>query len=106
MRGHMPRWIRQHKRRGYIVAAFLSTPLWVKARDFNELQRRANDLTKLLGKQHVLDHIIPIRHHSVCGLTVPWNIQVLTSKQNSDKNGKWNPYQLDLFEDSEQFKLL
>jgi 5-methylcytosine-specific restriction endonuclease McrA len=50
------------------------------------LQARA--LTKRTGVKHVVDHIIPLRSEVVCGLHVPWNLQILTHIENSSKSNR------------------
>lgn len=95
--GSIPWWVEQHPRRAYIVAANLSTPDWVDRKELQALHGEARRLTTETGIEHVLDHIVPLSHPYVCGLTVPWNLQVITRAQNAAKSNRWNPDQLDLF---------
>jgi hypothetical protein len=37
-----------------------------------------------------LDHIVPVAHPNVCGLSVSWNLQVLTSFENAEKGNRCN----------------
>ena len=38
-----------------------------------------------------VDHIIPIKHRLVCGLHVPWNLQIIPLIENVRKNNRFDP---------------
>ena len=42
------------------------------------------------GVKHEVDHIIPLIHPQVCGLTVPANCQILTKEANRRKGRRFN----------------
>ena len=92
-----PEWLRRHPRRPYVRAVALSTPEWVDRAHVRRIHYYAKFLTIMTGVEHVVDHDIPLTHPDVCGLTVPWNLRVMTRAQNAAKCGYWNPYQLELF---------
>ena len=97
--GDVPYWISNRKAgTGYISAIIVSTPPWVDVSALRALQAQAAEITQRTGVLHVLDHIVPIRHPRVCGLTVPWNLQIITNLQNNSKGNKWCPEQTEMFE--------
>lgn len=68
-----------------------ATPPWLTKEDFNSIQQFytiANQLTELNNRVHHVDHIIPLLNKDVCGLHVPWNLQVLTGSENMAKSNK------------------
>jgi hypothetical protein len=64
-------------------------PLWITADDkrrIREMYAGAALFTKNTGVKYEVDHIIPINSDDVCGLHVPWNLQVLTKSENGHKS--------------------
>lgn len=62
----------------------LCTPPWMTKDQFRDIYLEA----KLNGMN--VDHIIPIKHDKVCGLHVPWNLQLLSKAENSRKSNQFN----------------
>ena len=96
--GERVHWIENNPRRDYIRQAVLSFPFWIKDADLRPMWDEAKAKEKITGVKHVLDHIVPINHPYVSGLSVPWNLQILTASQNSSKSNKFNPDQTDLID--------
>lgn len=94
--GEQPLWLQRHPRRSYLVAAALSMPEWVDRKDIVEIYRLRDALTAATGIEHVVDHDVPLNHPRVHGLTVPWNLRVMTRAQNAAKSNYWCPEQLEL----------
>lgn len=62
-----------------------ATPTWLSEEQLKKIQimyfQAANqDLT--------VDHIIPLQGENVCGLHVPWNLQLLSRSDNSKKGNR------------------
>lgn len=67
------------------------TPRWLNREqkkqilEFYKESRRLQDET---GVTYHVDHIIPLCGKTVCGLHVPWNLQVLEGKENLKKSNQ------------------
>ena len=71
------------------LAKSRAEPAWLSKEQKNQIAeyyKEAARLTKNKGVPHEVDHIVPIRGKVVCGLHVPWNLQVLTSTENRRKS--------------------
>lgn len=89
--GEIPDWLLCHPRKTYIIAAILSFPDCMSRDDYCDIQALCYLMTSKTGVEHHVDHVIPINHPKVCGLTVPWNLEVITAHANLRKGGKWSP---------------
>jgi hypothetical protein len=54
----------------------------------SEIYREARALSKLSGQEIQVDHIIPLKGVGVCGLHVPWNLQLVTQSYNCSKRNR------------------
>lgn len=96
--GDVPHWIANSPRGNYIASVVLSAPPWVDRVALYLMKEAAAALTRATGTLHVLDHIVPLNHPLVCGLTVPWNLRVVPWRVNASKGNDWCPEQMELFE--------
>ena len=68
-----------------------ATPKWLSRKQKSEIRQIyqiAITMTQTTGEQYVVDHIVPLRGESVCGLHVPWNLRVITRDENLKKSNK------------------
>lgn len=61
-------------------------PPWVDRKELQKIYKACREQTKLTGILHHVDHIVPLTNPLVCGLHVPWNLQVLNAKENLKKS--------------------
>jgi wobble nucleotide-excising tRNase len=67
------------------AAKLRATPSWLSREHHSEIVSIYNLAAAL--DLHV-DHIIPLRGKTVCGLHVPWNMQLLTKSENISKGNR------------------
>lgn len=67
---------------------FQATPQWLtetQHRDIFRFYEFARWLTEQFNEQLDVDHIIPLNGVTVCGLHVPWNLQIMSHSINVGK---------------------
>ena len=69
------------------------TPSWLTEEHHKEIHTfywLAQDLKKVTGSTYHVDHIVPLNGKHVCGLHVPWNLQILPEDLNLSKGAVYN----------------
>ena len=78
------------KRRALLLQA---TPKWLTKTEYTAIECKyqvAEMLSKYGNEQHAVDHIVPLQGKTVCGLHVPWNLQVISVIDNLKKGNKFD----------------
>lgn len=82
------------------LAEISATPFWltpIQKAQIQEFYEIASAKTMQTGVVHHVDHIHPIQGKGFNGLHVPWNLQILTAKENVSKKNKLPKSELDVF---------
>ena len=86
---HKPHFVAKCAKRR--AAKLRATPPWLTKEQLRRIEDFYAEAARLQAadgiKRHV-DHIYPLQGKTVCGLHVPWNLQILTSAANLRKSNK------------------
>jgi tRNA nucleotidyltransferase/poly(A) polymerase len=75
------------------AAKLNATPSWLKPEDLAHIKRtyKLRDLMfEITGIKYHVDHIVPLKGKDVCGLHVPWNLRVISEKDNLIKGNRYD----------------
>jgi len=75
---------REHRanRRAFLLKA---TPSWANKEAISALYKEAESISKFANIKFEVDHIIPLKGKSVCGLHVEDNLRIISMKENRQK---------------------
>ena len=68
-----------------------ASPNWLTETQWAEIDffyAHAVDCQRVSGEKYDVDHIVPLQGETVCGLHVPWNLQVLPRDVNRRKHNR------------------
>lgn len=74
------------------TAKLKAAPSWLTQKHLEEISYiypLRQEVNSLSDYEYEVDHIIPIQGKTVCGLHVPWNLQLLPKEVNRAKSNKF-----------------
>ena len=90
-------WRKEHKDKNTAKAAryrsskLKATPSWLTEEQLNQIESfywLSKVQYELTDTKYHVDHIVPLKGKTVCGLHVPWNLQVIPALENICKGNK------------------
>jgi hypothetical protein len=91
------KWHKEHPERSsfhkakYRYNKMDATPSWLtedQLADMARLHELCRKFEQLMPAKYHVDHIVPLQGKTVCGLNVPWNLQILEAKANIRKGNR------------------
>jgi len=76
----------------YRSAKLHATPPWITEFQNEEIKNfywLSRDLAAVSGEIYHVDHIVPLQGKNICGLHVPWNLQILPADINLSKGNSY-----------------
>jgi hypothetical protein len=68
----------------------MATPHWLTDEHWRQIEAIYRLAAARDGGPWQVDHIVPLQGKTVCGLHVPWNLQILSAAENCRKQNKLN----------------
>ena len=69
-----------------------AVPNWLtleQKKEIRKLHLKQKQIRDTQNKEYHIDHIVPLNGETVCGLHVPWNLQLIPEKENLSKSNNW-----------------
>lgn len=87
----IPKWIADpppgvQRRARYWRQMWHAQPAWADKEAIRAIYRESSR-----RKRTVVDHIVPLCSGHVCGLHVPWNLEIVDVDDNAAKSNRWWP---------------
>lgn len=76
----------------YEYSKVMATPKWLTKSQLEDIQKMywlRDDIKAVTGELYQVDHIVPIKGKNICGLHVPWNLQILPAEVNNSKGNRY-----------------
>jgi hypothetical protein len=74
----------------------VAKPKWLSAEQMKEIHEIYKDMrtrNRVAGKiEYHVDHVVPLNGETVCGLHVPWNLEVVKAKDNIAKSNAYTDW--------------
>lgn len=67
-----------------------ATPAWADFQHIKAIYKESKRIEQATGIAQHVDHIVPILGEDVCGLHVPWNLQILPASENMRKSNRFD----------------